>query len=88
MKKEIILNEDGSLFKKVDFHDDLIIRIKIIKGELTQNLYYKNEHGGMSKIDEYGICTNYIAFPWVNKLLSELVSSQCKKRTQNLKTTY
>jgi len=78
---EIILREDGSLYREVDYIDDLEIRIKIVTGEIEEKLYYKNDHNGMSLIDKYGCTDTYQPFECVGELLMKLVQSQMRNRS-------
>ncbi len=80
-KTETILREDGSIYKEVDHLDDLVLRIAIIKKEITEPLYYKNEHGGMDLIDEFG-CSDYHAFSILDTLLKEVIQAQMKLRLE------
>ena len=84
MKTEIILREDGSIFKEVDYIENLQLKLSIIKGEITEQLYYKNKFGGKDIIDEYG-CSNYDSFKDTLTLLREIVKAQITKRLRKNK---
>jgi len=79
MKTETILNEDGSIYGEFDYIDFLEFKIRLIKGEILEKLYFKNEHGGMSEIDEFG-CSDYNYFKQVSRLYKDIVQLQMAKR--------
>jgi len=76
---ETILKEDGTIFSVVDYIDDLKLKLQIVTGEITQKLFYQNEFGGMTPIDELG-CSDYRSFKEVDQLLKELVKKQMEVR--------
>lgn len=43
---ERIVREDGSLYKEVNYIENLQVKLDIIKGNIKEPLYYINEHGG------------------------------------------
>jgi len=81
-KKFDICREDGSLYAKVDTIDDIIIRTKIVKGEILDDLYYRNQYGGLDAIDKYGN-SDYNPFGFINGLLRDLIKAQCEARIRD-----
>ena len=79
---ETILREDGSIYGVLDYIECLQLKLNIIEGGIKEKLYYRNEHGGMDEIDEYG-CSYHRDFPQVTELLGKIVQAQMKKRIDN-----
>jgi len=78
-KTEIILREDDSIYAEVDYIDCLQLKLDIVSGKIKETLYYRNEHGGRTVIDEYG-CSYYRDFPQVSELLRKVIQEQMKLR--------
>ena len=78
-KTEIILREDNTIYGEYDYIDFLKIKLNIINGKIKEQLYYRNEHGGRTPIDEFG-CSMYRDFPQITKLLKEVIQAQMNKR--------
>ena len=78
-KTEIILRENNTIYGEYDYIDLLKIKLRIINGKIKEQLYYRNEHGGRTPIDEFG-CSMYYDFSQISKLLKEVVQAQMKKR--------
>jgi len=83
-KTEIIVRKDNSIYGEYDYIDTLLLLLRIIKGEIKEQLYFRNEHGGIDIIDEFG-CSYYKNFKGVSELLREIVKAQIKKRMKNNK---
>lgn len=79
-KTELIVFEDNTIYAEVDYMDDLKIRLDIINGVIKEKLYYRNEHGGISRIDEFGCCQTHHPFDGHTKLLSKIIHAQIEKR--------
>ena len=79
-KTELIVREDNTIYSEVDYIDDLQLKLAIINGKITEPLYYRNQHGGISRIDDFGCCQNYKPFKDVSPLMFEIVQAQMKKR--------
>lgn len=78
-KTEIILREDNTIYGEYDYIDLLRLRLDIVNGKINEKLYYKNEHGGITPIDEFG-CSSYRDFPQINELLHKIIVAQMEKR--------
>jgi len=83
-KTEIILREDNTIYGEYDYIDCLQLRLDIVEGKVKEKLYYRNEHGGMDEIDEYG-CSYHCDFPQISELLRNVIQAQMKKRIANRK---
>ena len=46
------------------------------------NVYFRNEHGGISEINEFGNCHTYHEFKSIDDLLTQVVRAQMDKRTK------
>lgn len=85
-KTEIVVRKDNSVYGEFDYIDTLKLKLDIIEGKITEPLYFRNEHGGvseMSRITEMGNCTHYNDFSIVSKLLRDIINAQIKKRIRN-----
>lgn len=82
---ETVLRSDGSVYKQVHYIEHLELRLQIVKGEIKEPLFYRNEHGGMTEIDEFS-CSDYRPFKRSDFLLHELIKEQCKKRMALIET--
>jgi hypothetical protein len=78
-KTELIVREDNTIYGEYDYIDLLQLKIEIIKGNINERLYYRNEHGGIEQIDEFG-CSSYLDFENVMDLLHTVVKLQMGKR--------
>lgn len=76
---ETILKEDGTIFRIVNYTNDLKLRLSIVTGEITEKLFYKNEFGDMIPIDKFG-CSDYESFKEAHQILRELVRKQMEVR--------
>jgi hypothetical protein len=82
MKKWVdICKEDGSLYACVDIVDDTIIKTKIVTGEITEPLFYRNQFGGLDAIDKLGQ-SDYHPFEFISDLLIKLLRAQCEARKE------
>lgn len=81
-KTEIVVRKDNTIYGEYDYIDLLQLKLEIIEGKIKEKLYYRNEHGGITEIDEYG-CSNYRDFLQVNELLGKVVQTQMSKRIKN-----
>ena len=78
---EIVVDKDKNIYGIYDYVGLLRLRLEIIEGKITEQLYYINEHGGIDKIDSLG-CSDYDEFANVTKLLYKIVQAQCKVRIE------
>lgn len=78
-KTEIVVRKDNTIYGQYDYIDMLQLKIDIVNGKVTEQLYYRNDHGGISQIDEFG-CSDYKDFKHVAILLRDLVKAQMDKR--------
>ena len=85
MKTVKVITKDGELYKEVDYIDYLKLRLDIVKGKITQDLWVIDEGGVMHLIDKYGNSAPYIPFACVDSLLRNIVSEQMKLRMQESK---
>lgn len=81
-KREIVVRSDNSIYGVYDYIDILQLKLEIINGEIKEQLYFRNEHGGISEINEFGNCHNYHEFKSIDLLLSQVVIAQMEKRTK------
>lgn len=83
-KTEIVVREDNTVYGEYDYIDNLKFRLDIINGKIKEKLFYRNQHGGISPIDEYGTCHHtYNPFGGVTQLFSKIVNAQIEKRIKN-----
>lgn len=85
-KTEIVVRKDNSFYGEFDYQDILQLRLDIIEGRITEHLYFRNEHGGvseMSRIDEFGVCSHYHPFRDINELISKIIRAQIKKHNES-----
>jgi len=82
-KTEIILREDITIYGEYDYIDLLRLKLDIVNGKIKEKLYYRNEHGGSTPIDEFG-CSSYRDFPQVNELLHKIIVAQMEKRKNEI----
>ena len=79
---ETILREDGTVYDIVDYVGDLKLRLDIIKGDITEKLYYKNIHGGISEINKHGNSDHY-SFDETSTLLRDIIHAQMTMRIED-----
>lgn len=82
-KTEIVVRKDNSVYGEFDYQDTLQLKLDIIEGRITEPLYFRNEHGGvseMSRIDKFGCCSHYHPFMDISELMSKIIHAQTKKR--------
>jgi len=77
--KEIIVREDNTIYGEYDYISLLQLKLDIINNKIPEQLYFRNEHGGMNIIDEFG-CSVYNDFQIVGDLLHKIVKNQMDKR--------
>lgn len=78
-KTEIIVREDNTIYAELDFIDFLKLKLDIVKGIINEQLYIRNNFGGIDKIDKYGN-SDYNYFEIVDVLYREIINAQCKLR--------
>jgi len=84
IKTVLVVRKNNTIYGEYDFIDNIQLRIEIIKGKIKEKLYYRNQYGGIDKIDKFG-CSNYEPFPHVNELLVDIIQLQMEKRMKNEK---
>jgi hypothetical protein len=78
-KTELVVREDNSIYGEYDYIDMLQLKIEIIKGNIPDTLYYRNQYGGIDLIDKFG-CSTYRDFENASDLLVSVVKAQMTKR--------
>lgn len=81
-KTEIVVRKDNSIYGKYDYIDILQLKLEIINGKIKEQLYFRNEHGGISEINEFGNCATYHEFKIIDDLLTQVVRAQMDKRVK------
>lgn len=82
IKTVLVVREDNTIYGEYDYIDIMQLQIEILKGKIKEDLYYRNQYGGIDKIDKYG-CSNYEPFPHINELLRDIIHLQMSKRMKN-----
>jgi hypothetical protein len=70
-----VVSENNQVYGVYGYVQLLELRLAIVRGEINEQLYYRNEHGGISKIDEFGI-SDYEPFQIVMDLLRDILKEQ------------
>jgi len=78
-KTEIVVRKDNTIYGEYDYIDILQLKLDIINNKIKEQLYFRNEHGGIDKIDEFG-CSYYKDFSYITKLLHEVIKAQMNRR--------
>jgi len=80
-KMEIIVRKNNTIYGEYDYISLLQLKLDIINNKITEQLYFRNEHGGIDPIDEFG-CSIYNDFQMVRDLLLKIVKAQMDKRKE------
>ena len=76
----VVVRKDKQPFKICNFAEWLSLRLQIVKGEITEDLYVLNKYGGINKINKYGVVNPQPELEkFVNETIQQIVDINMQK---------